>query len=274
MPHNYRPIIHGQDSWRVDDANQIEGIRAPTGNPDEDVLLARWADSEGTALVRPGGQTVSIVAGIGLWANRPVTGTLYHQYFATDIGPSGTMFWWNGTRWKVLYASVLAENAPGLVGTAQQADQYLGGLGPFPIGLILPGDVISYQFGLAKNGTVDNYGTVSIRLGTAKAIGDSAILTANLVGTITSSVDGGTGFDKWIRFESNTTTRGLGPNNASPSWNGLSTTGANWDVTAPIPNLTTNAWNIGISTTMTGVPTPATVVDSPVLTYQRLTLMP
>ncbi|MCE2914198.1 MAG: hypothetical protein LW768_01425 [Rubrivivax sp.] len=210
------------------------------------------------------------------WATRPTSPYLYQPIFVTDIGPNGVHLQWNGTRWKVLFPTLIGENGNILTGVAQQADQYLGGLGPYPAGFIQAGDILVYHFGLAKNGVTDTYGTggTSIRLGAGGVIGDSAILQANLSSTITATVDGGCGFEKWIRVQSNTTTRGLGANSAAPSWNGLSTTSANPDVTATIINISTTPWFIGLSTTMTGVPTPATVVDAPLLTYQRLTLLP
>jgi hypothetical protein len=92
----------------------------------------------------------------GLWVNRPSSPTLNFQYFATDIGPNGVNFYWNGTRWKVFYPTVIAENGAIVTGVAQLADQYIGtGFGPFPVGLIAAGDVIQYQFAFGKTGATD-----------------------------------------------------------------------------------------------------------------------
>ena len=225
--------------------------------------VAPFTDAQVTA-------TQSLVSGAytGLWVNRPSSPALYDQIFVTDIGPNGASLWWNGTRWKVLFPTVIAENATILTGVAQLADQYLGGLGPIPAGLIQAGDVLSYHVGLGKNGATDAYGTVlSLRLGAGGVIADSAIVTANYSGVMVASARSA-GVEKWFRFDSVTTTRGLGPNNANSSWNGLSITGAAPEATATVINVNTTPWYIGVSTTMGGA------TNAPQLTYQRLTLLP
>ena len=223
---------------------------------------ARLTASQTTALQ-------ALVAGTGLWANRPASPALYDQYFATDIGPNGVQFWWNGSRWKVLFASVIAETSTLVAGVAQTADQYFTAarLGPFPLGLLGVGDVLQYHIGLGKAGTTDTFTALSIRIGQNGAIGDSAVLQATISSFMTAASRSG-GIEKWMRIESATTIRGLGVNNANSSWNNVNISGTAADSTQTIPNITSVPLYIGLSTTMSGA------TDAPQIAYQRLTLLP
>lgn len=207
---------------------------------------------------------------VGTWVNRPTSPTVYSQYFATDIGPNGTSFYWNGTRWKVWYPSVIGEIGNIVTGVPSTADQYIGtGLGPYPVGLLQAGDVLCYQFSFGKTGNTDAFGnSQNIRFGQNGTITDSAIASANLSGTIVALTRAGVGIEKWFRVESATTMRAIGSINASPSFTGVFVNNIAPETTVGIINITTTPWRIGVSTNM------STGVDSPQLTYQRLTLMP
>jgi hypothetical protein len=267
MP-DYRAISH-QDAWRVGADNKIQGIRSPTARPADDVLFAAWANDQGLSLVRPNGSTIIIVAGQGLWADRG-TGTAGAQYFATDIGPNGTMFRWVGSRWRVLYPSVLGEIGTIVTGVTGTADQYIGtGLGPFPPGLIDVGDMLVYQFAFGKTGATDAFGSATnIRLGQNGNTSDAAVASSNISGTMIAARRAGPGYEKWIRVDSATTTRAIGSINMDPSFTGVFTNGIAPETTVGTVNVTTTPWRMGISTTMGGTN------DAPQLTYQRLTLMP
>jgi len=266
---NYRRISDG-DAWLVDPVtNRVEGIRSPTGLPADDVLLPAWSNAQGTALLRPDGTSVAVGSGTVLWANRPTSPSLYDQILATDIGPNGTRFEWNGSRWKVLYPSVIAETSALVSGVAGAADQYFTGarLGPFPAGLFAAGDVLQWHMGLGKTGSTDTWGTISLRIGQNGVIGDSAVLTANLASFMTAGGRSG-GLEKWLRIESATTIRGLGVNNANSSWNNVNVSGTLPDAVQTIVNISTTPIFLGISTTMSGG------TDVPSIAYQRLTLHP
>lgn len=213
--------------------------------------------------------TRALTAGTVTWANRPTNPALYDQIFVTDIGPNGTQFWWNGSRWKVLYPSVIAQTTTLIAGTAGAADQYFTAarLGSFPVGLLASGDVLQWHIGLGKSGTTDTFGTISLRVGQNGAIGDSAVLTANIAAFMTAASRSG-GIEKWLRIESNTTIRGLGVNNANSSWNNVNISGTAADATQVIPNITTTPLFFGISTTMSGG------TDTPQIAFQRFTLYP
>lgn len=222
-----------------------------------------WATGSGSYReFMPTAQTV-------LWANRPTSPSLYDQIFVTDIGPNGTQFYWNGSRWKVFFPSVIAQTTTLISGAAGAADQYFADarLGAFPVGLLGAGDVLQWHIGLGKAGTTDTFGVLSLRVGQNGAIGDSAVLTANLASFMTAPSRSG-GIEKWLRIESNTTIRGLGVNNANSSWNNVNISGTAADATQVIPNITTTPLFFGISTAMSGS------TDAPQISYQRLTLMP
>jgi len=230
---------------------------------------ALWSSAAGTALVRPNGSVAPVSSQTVTWATRPTSPSLFDQIFATDIGPNGAYFQWNGTRWKVLYPSVIAETSTLVAGVAQTADQYFTAarLGPFPLGLFGVGDVLQYHIGLGKAGTTDTFTALSIRVGQNGAIGDSAVLQATISSFMTAAARSG-GIEKWMRIESATTIRGLGVNNANSSWNNVNISGTAADATQTIPNITTVPLFVGLSTTMSGA------TDAPQIAYQRLTLYP
>ncbi len=231
-----------------------------------------WSSQTGSALVRPDGTTAPVSSRIVTWATRPTAPELYDQILVTDIGPNGVYMQWNGTRWKVIYPTVIAETNTLVTGTTGTADQYFTAarLGPFPAGFFNAGDVLQYNVGLGKSGATagDTWNVISIRVGQNGAIGDSAVLTATISAFMTAAARSG-GIEKWMRIESATTMRGLGVNNANSSWNNVNISGTAADATQIIPNIGTTPLFIGISTTMVGG-----VTDSPQISYQRLTLMP
>ena len=203
----------------------------------------------------------------GPWVNRPTSPALYDQIFITDIGPNGTNFWWNGTRWKVMFPTTLGENGNIITGALQTADQYLGGFGPFPVGLLQPGDVITYQVGLGKTGNAGHaFGDLSFRLGAGGVVGDSLIALNSAGGAFTTAIRS-YGIEKAFRVVSNTTIRPLGPGNGLPSWIGT-VSGAAPEGANTIINLSTTPWYIGVSATMPGA------VEAPQLAYHRLVLLP
>ena len=266
----YRQITLA-DAWRMNAAsNRIQGIRSPTGLPADDVLLGTWSSEAGTALLRPNGEAVAVGAATVTWANRPTNPSLYDQIFVTDIGPNGTQFWWNGSRWKVLYPSVIGENGNIVTGVAQIADQYLGaGFGPFPVGLLQVGDTFCYQFALGKDAALDTYGTAtSIRFGQNGTVVDVVIAGINLSGVIVAASRAGPGFEKYFRVVSANTIRPIGVISAVSSFNGLSVGNTDAATTVGIINITTTPWRIGVSTNMNAG------TAAPQITYQRLTLLP
>ncbi len=210
---------------------------------------------------------------VGTWANRPTDPPPYFQYLATDVGRSGMLFYWDITRWRVWYPSVLGEIGTIVTGVAQTANQYIGSgvnrLGPFPPGVLQVGDVLVYQFSVGKTGGTDAFGTATnILLGQNGDVSDAAIATSNISGTMIAARRSGPGYEKWFRVESPTTIRPIGSLNMDPTFSGIFTNNIAPETTVGIVNVSTIPWRIGVSTTMGGA------TDSPQLTYQRLTLMP
>jgi hypothetical protein len=232
---------------------------------------ALWSSAAGTALVRPNGSVAPVSSQTVTWATRPTSPALFDQIRVTDIGPYGLPMEWDGTRWRVMFPTVIGLTGGIVTGVTGTAEQYFGGFGPFPAGFLQVGDTLVYQFSFGKTGGSDAFGTsTNIRFGQNGNTGDAPIAAGNLSGTILAATRAGPGIEKWFRVESATTMRAIGSININPSFTGVFVNNIAPETTVGIVNVSTTPWRIGISTTMGGTVGP----DAPQLTYQRLTLYP
>lgn len=96
----------------------------------------------------------------GTWAARPTSAPVLSRYFATDIGPNGTLFAWDGTYWRpangfaVVYGQYGTIAAPiaTLTGNGTQQVFTLPELCLLPAGLLAPGSRLDVEAQVYKEG--------------------------------------------------------------------------------------------------------------------------
>lgn len=105
--------------------------------------------------------------GAGTWAARPTAAPVASRYFATDIGPNGTLFSWDGAYWRPANGQALVYGAFGTISTPLATltgngfeqvftlpELCLLPAGLLPIGSRLDVSAQLYKDGAAHNGSV------------------------------------------------------------------------------------------------------------------------
>lgn len=98
--------------------------------------------------------------GAGTWATRPTAAPVASRYFATDIGPNGTLFSWDGTYWRPANGQALVYGAFGtistplatLTGNGTEQVFTLPELCLLPAGLLSPGSRLDVSAQMYKDG--------------------------------------------------------------------------------------------------------------------------
>lgn len=98
--------------------------------------------------------------GAGTWAARPTAAPVASRYFATDIGPNGTLFSWDGAYWRpangfaVLYGQygTVASPIATLTGNGTQQVFTLPELCLLPAGLLAPNSRLDVEMQVYKEG--------------------------------------------------------------------------------------------------------------------------
>lgn len=122
-----------------------------------------------------GGTTNTILT--TTWANKPASYPVGQSVFMSNVGPKGSHWWYDGTRWKPTSGSlVLAslDSASSSIGNTEVIGfQYL-----LPAGLWQVGDIIRINAYVEKSGTTDS-GIAYFHFGTAGTTSDTAVLNGS-----------------------------------------------------------------------------------------------
>lgn len=107
------------------------------------------------------------------WANKPTSAASTQLYLMSDVGSSGTIMRYNGTRWRPLAGEAqLATLSAAVTGITNSETIVLQTL--IPAGAWQTNDSILVWLATTKSGTTDT-GNLSIRVGTAGTTADTAI---------------------------------------------------------------------------------------------------
>lgn len=158
----------------------------------------------------------------GTWANRSASGVTNALYFATDVGENGTLFQWNGTRWRVLNGTgalkTLGASASGITNSETIVLQ-----ASLPAGSWQTNDLIRIRdLSISKSGTTDT-GNLSIRIGTAGTTADTVVTGASALGII-SAANTTYGGEFELKLVSATSAQKTGNSGSAPFAGGNSTT--------------------------------------------------
>ena len=205
-------------------------------------------------------------AGQGLLAAAPAANAVTSgtTYFATNVGPHGTLLQSNGTRWRGLNGAPicmkLADPVTGITNTPVIALQAL-----FPIGLLQAGDMVLFDMTTSKSGTTDSCG-LTCRWGTAGTTADG-IITGWSSQTYMGASNVSGGGQQAIRIVSTTSIAKVGNNTASAaSYTTPAGTGAAAAATTALPDSAANALYLSVVLFSTGA---SNTVD---MTSGRVTL--
>ena len=187
------------------------------------------------------------------WALRPSAATLGAgvSIFITDY-PAGIGSRWisDGTRWRPVGRITVLSKTTLTSGAIQIADQIIGQLGPIPAGM-LAGQIFVLRFEFGRNNNTDAYGTaLSIRLGTAGTVADATMAVIN-ISSLFPAASGflSSGYENWSRATSATAVARIGAANGGASLI-LAGSGAALQTPVTVPDMTTSALYISVSTTM------------------------
>lgn len=117
----------------------------------------------------------TLIAGVSslTWANRPSSANASGLYLFTDVGSSGTLMRYAGSRWRPLAGQAqLASLGAAVTGIANSETIVLQTL--IPAGAWQTNDTIRLWLTTTKTGTTDT-GLLTVRIGTAGTTSDTAI---------------------------------------------------------------------------------------------------
>ncbi len=150
------------------------------------------------------------------WANRPTSAGADQIYLFTDVGSSGTLMRYAGSRWRPLAGQAqLAALGAAVTGIANSETIVLQAL--IPAGVWQTSDSVRIWATINKSGTTDT-GLLTVRIGTTGTTSDTAItgLSSFLLFSA-ANLSGGSTFD--IRLNSATSAQKVGSNlNGSASY--------------------------------------------------------
>lgn len=155
----------------------------------------------------------TLISGVAVstWANRPTTVDSSQLYLFTDIGASGTLMRYAGSRWRPLAGqAMLASLGAAVSGITNSETIVLQAL--IPAGAWQTNDTIRVWFTGGKSGTTDTY-LASVRVGTAGTTSDTAITgISGFTCMIAANFSGGWIWD--IKLNSATSAQRLGASGA------------------------------------------------------------
>ena len=111
------------------------------------------------------------------WSGLPAANsvTLGTSYLVTDVGVGGSVWYSDGTRWRVWGGFViLGEMQAPVTSNNGTTDTVQVSFGPFPANLLQTNDRIEISANGFKNATTDN-ATINFRIGTGNSIADTSI---------------------------------------------------------------------------------------------------
>lgn len=110
------------------------------------------------------------------WANRPSSATASGLYLFTDVGSSGTLMRYAGSRWRPLAGqAMLASLGATVTGITNTETIFLQTL--IPAGAWQTNDLIRVIFSASKSGTTDT-GVLTVRVGTNGTTADTSVFSS------------------------------------------------------------------------------------------------
>lgn len=190
------------------------------------------------------------------WANRPASAGNGQIYLFTDIGASGTLMRYAGSRWRPLAGQAqLASLGAAVTGIANSETIVLQTL--IPAGAWQTNDTIRIWFSGTKSGTTDNQ-LIGVRIGTAGTTADAAVtglsayIFANAAGVIGAGI-----YD--VKLVSATSALRIGASAAASS--GYYTNLSNIAAATPISDAAANALYVSVSTYSSGATNTVSAVS-------------
>ena len=162
------------------------------------------------------------------WATKPTTLATGQPVFLSNVGPKGSHWWYDGTRWKVvggmLLLASLDTTVAGLTNSEVVTFSYQA-----PAALFQLKDRLRISYVLTKSGTTDT-GTGRIRMGTAGTTSDTLLNSQS--NTQLAAASRAVSILDDYRFETSTSIQHLGNSNASDAKSGYSNFSASAAVAA------------------------------------------
>ena len=207
-----------------------------------------WWNSTASRTSRLTGEGGAYV-GAGTWASRPSSGlSTGDTYRATDIGRApGTMFIWNGTRWKSLVGRYLLASGAAVAAAHTSEPATPDVIIPVPTGLLETGDRIWGNLTVHKLQTTTDE-ILRIYFGPLGTSSDPKINNSSGQQIISSGANLSSNVNFGLRVDSATTMRQLGSGNGAGNAFKISQASSSAPMTAvTISNVSSNACNLSFS---------------------------